>query len=392
MTDGPALLQAILDQPEDDLPRLAYADWLDEQGGDEERDRAELIRLGVELERRLAQRPDRHELEAFARQLLVTAPGPFDFRRQVDPQSEDRIAELLARHGERWAAPFINRASAWAFRRGFVEEVALPPDWLALHARDLFAAAPLRAVHLRSTIGLKKLAELPELARLRRLGTLHLRMGPGAAAALGANPHLSALRALNLRQEAITDKGLRALARPGHLAGLTELGLWVNDLTAAGAEVLANHPTFRNLERLDLGVNRIGDLGMRHLAASRQLGSLTWLRVWNNRIGPAGARALAELPGLRSLRFLQIGGNHLDNAGVVALAVSPHLASLEGLVLLGVRFNADTARVLARSPHLAGLKLLRVDASLHKRARVALHERFGDALDVSNAQGEFTPF
>ena len=33
MSDGFALLRAIEDAPDDDTPRLAYADWLDE-GGD----------------------------------------------------------------------------------------------------------------------------------------------------------------------------------------------------------------------------------------------------------------------------------------------------------------------------------------------------------------------
>jgi uncharacterized protein (TIGR02996 family) len=37
-----AFLQAILEAPTDDLPRLVYADWLDENG---EHERAELIRL-----------------------------------------------------------------------------------------------------------------------------------------------------------------------------------------------------------------------------------------------------------------------------------------------------------------------------------------------------------
>lgn len=46
--DNPALLAAILATPADDLPRLVYADWLDENG---EGERAEFIRLAVEIER-----------------------------------------------------------------------------------------------------------------------------------------------------------------------------------------------------------------------------------------------------------------------------------------------------------------------------------------------------
>lgn len=44
--DAGALLKAILDDPADDLPRLAYADWCEESGQDE---RAEFIRLHLWL-------------------------------------------------------------------------------------------------------------------------------------------------------------------------------------------------------------------------------------------------------------------------------------------------------------------------------------------------------
>lgn len=47
MTTGDRLLADILAHPDDDTPRLIYADWLDEHGDDPER--AELIRLQCEL-------------------------------------------------------------------------------------------------------------------------------------------------------------------------------------------------------------------------------------------------------------------------------------------------------------------------------------------------------
>src|SRR5262245_44417826 len=43
-----AFLRAILDNPDDDAPRLIYADWLDENG---DADRAEFIRLQISLAR-----------------------------------------------------------------------------------------------------------------------------------------------------------------------------------------------------------------------------------------------------------------------------------------------------------------------------------------------------
>lgn len=46
MTDGDALLKAILAHPDDDTPRLIYADWLEERGDSA---RADLIRVQCEL-------------------------------------------------------------------------------------------------------------------------------------------------------------------------------------------------------------------------------------------------------------------------------------------------------------------------------------------------------
>jgi uncharacterized protein (TIGR02996 family) len=46
MPQNAVLLQAILDQPDDDALRLVYADWLEEHG---EQDRAELIRVQIAL-------------------------------------------------------------------------------------------------------------------------------------------------------------------------------------------------------------------------------------------------------------------------------------------------------------------------------------------------------
>ena len=46
MTQLDALLVAVCSVPDDDLPRLVYADWCDENG---QGDRAEFIRTQVEL-------------------------------------------------------------------------------------------------------------------------------------------------------------------------------------------------------------------------------------------------------------------------------------------------------------------------------------------------------
>src|SRR5262245_2593359 len=56
---GEGFLAAIRAAPDDDTPRLVYADWLDEHG---DPDRAEFIRVQVELARLAQDDPRRPEL------------------------------------------------------------------------------------------------------------------------------------------------------------------------------------------------------------------------------------------------------------------------------------------------------------------------------------------
>jgi uncharacterized protein (TIGR02996 family) len=69
--DELAFLQAILDNPHDDLPRLVYADWLDEHGHP---GRAELIRL---QHTRASAEADRRAIDARIRELVAAVGGPY---------------------------------------------------------------------------------------------------------------------------------------------------------------------------------------------------------------------------------------------------------------------------------------------------------------------------
>ena len=102
-------LAAILDSPDDDAPRLVYADWLDEQG---DHDRAEFIRLDIRLTRMSAADPDRPELSRRVAEL-----------RQPNFQAwVDRLPQFPGVHWE-------------LFSRGFISVVKFA-------ARKLFQHAP----------------------------------------------------------------------------------------------------------------------------------------------------------------------------------------------------------------------------------------------------------
>jgi len=175
MSDGDALFATILARPDEDVPRLAYADWLDEFGGERDRARAELIRIQIEI----ASIPEVLRTSADVRFLELRT----------------RELALLATHMDDWLAPLrgpgapLQSGEAHAqFRRGFVEIVWLPAGMFVQRAGALFARAPVR--ELRVTRGV--IGEVTEL--------------------LGGS-HFPRLHALDLSDRRLGDDVARVLAR-----------------------------------------------------------------------------------------------------------------------------------------------------------------------------------
>jgi uncharacterized protein (TIGR02996 family) len=245
-----AFLRAVVEQPDDDVLRLVYADWLDDQGDAE---RAEFIRLQVEL----ARLPEG------------------DAARAAKERRED---ELLLACGEAWLAPLQDILSdvdcTPVFHRGFVAEVTF---WgqsgarrLVEQADALFGVAPVRWVRLLPVAGhagrsfpwdrrpkldvdrlsladLQAVVAVPVLARvvLLDLGSVTLadpEDGPdivvsnlindNGARHLAGSPHLAGLKTLLLPDNVIGDPGAFALVESPHLAGLATLDLsrnWIGE-------------------------------------------------------------------------------------------------------------------------------------------------------------------
>src|SRR5262245_25936713 len=97
MSHHDAFLCSVIESPNDDAPRLVYADWLEDQG---DTARAEFIRLQIEA----ARLPEG------------------DARR---PGLEERARHLLGRHLDDWLGPLRLLATNWIFQRGFVERVTV---------------------------------------------------------------------------------------------------------------------------------------------------------------------------------------------------------------------------------------------------------------------------
>jgi uncharacterized protein (TIGR02996 family) len=303
MRDDSAFLHTIRESPEDDGPRLVYADWLEEQGDGE---RAEFIRAQVELARRPA--------------------GGF---ADGDPRRHalaEREAELLDACGDGWLGRLPRLAGIeWGeFRRGFVEAVAAESvAALRRNAEVLFTATPVRSLRFYQLRAAKSLADLPALARVTELV---------------------------LDDSGIGDDGVEALARSKYAGNLRRLMLGENDLGPASAAAIARSPFLTQLTELHLGENAVGDAGAAALAESPNLRGLVVLDLFENGVTDAGARALAASPHLSRLTLLDLGGhrNPIGDAGALALALSPNLPRLTQLTLEVERVGDVAVRALRR--------------------------------------------
>lgn len=355
MTPAEAFLAAVVENPDDNGPRLMYADWLTERGDM----RGEFIRAQCDL----------------ARQPSLTL--------------EIRIREILEAHGPAWLAALPDLPGiAWEaeFRNGFVEEVtAQSVEAFLEHAPIVFAAAPVRRLNVRraNAADVAALGGSPHLARLHTLDLHGNSVGVEGAKALAASEPFAPVRELFLYDCQLGDAGVRALLRLRHPERLRELFLSINDLTDAAAEAVAD-AGLTSLVELDLRDNAIGDAGVRALASSPDLAELVTLWLVNNQIGDVGARALAESPHLGRLCELYLRYNRIGSAGAAALARSSRLPELEVLDLGNNRIADAGAQALARTAGLARISELTLTGNpLHlEEGRDALRERFGVRVRV----------
>jgi uncharacterized protein (TIGR02996 family) len=418
-----AFLHDILAHPDDDAPRLIYADWLDEHNDP----RGEFIRLQCALAQLSDEDPHR---------------WPLELREQ----------ELLSGHEERWLPKGISKTQC-AFRRGFVEEITLYLESFLDRADRLFEQVPIRRLSLQgpgwvripdSHRPLTLAASSPHLARIQRLSLSNLSLsrselheflispylqqltdlelsslavgnderpqsGPNAlpleiVQQLTELPCRTELKAIRLTHTALTLDGLRALANSSSLTSLRELNLNGNRLTHEGARVLAEGRLLPQLETLHLDSNLFGDAGALIVSEWPVLPHLTRLSLRHNQFFAAGVQALAEAQALRELISLDLFGNiscddgavalacsnwmrlqalslwfnGVGDKGVRALAQSKALSQLTRLNLTANHVTSTGARALIESPHLprlARLDLLRNDVGEVERQR--LRDRFG---------------
>lgn len=303
MTVDRAFLADILERPDDDAPRLIYADWLDDHGRAE---RAEFIRVQVELARM-----DRYDV----RHLRLVR----------------RESELIHRHGEAWAAETgLEDREGATFRRGFVEHLRFEDclEFLA-QSRRVLARVPLSSIGVEDIGGYDD--ETDTHAGIVRLGR---------------SKAFRRLRRLELDTiDGVIESDMRALARCPDDTALTELDLSDNDLTDDDVLALADGPLLFRLRVLNLAGNNIGVGGVRRLAVA-DVGQLRELDLTTNsgpRLYAAGVKALTASANFKALRSLVLGDHHIGGEGLSLLARWPTLAHLDRLDV-SYNFGDDAAR------------------------------------------------
>lgn len=319
MTDREALFAAICASPDEDTPRLAFADFLDEQGGKADKVLARFIRLQIELARSGCVNPQNHPLA-------------------------QEINRLEIKHAGKWSAGLNRLVLMSRFARGFVEEVTMYSKRFVAEGDRLFAAHPVRAVKFADMTGGRGVAPPAELfacPHLARLHTIHFVGRPvddEFAGHYARSPHLPGIRCLRIGRCALTPLGLRSLLEARSTPNLTELE--VRDSPHVGSDHVVA------------------------LAGSRSLARLRSLSVRGCGTGAVGAVALAKSKYGSKLEVLRLGHGTesgiapLRGPGAVALAESPHLRGLSDLGLRGQELRKKGAEAFAKSYSWPGLRRL----------------------------------
>jgi uncharacterized protein (TIGR02996 family) len=162
-----AFLAAVAAAPDDDLPRLVAADWLEESG---DADRAEFIRLQCELA--LPGDPDRAErLRTREREFLNSPAAAWLWAVEACPNIVTTTFDPMAPPLRSFA---IHNANRVKFRRGFPAEVSCSArEWLD-HGAGVVPRQPVVSVTLTQCDDLPIENWWPMLGTLGRLRSVFL--------------------------------------------------------------------------------------------------------------------------------------------------------------------------------------------------------------------------
>jgi uncharacterized protein (TIGR02996 family) len=334
-----ALRQAVLASPDDDLPRLVFADYLEENG---DPDRAAFIRAQIEL----AKTP---EYEPFA--VLC----------------KTRKREWLT--GERWRPHLfpLNPPLAspqWLnspFRRGFGWAVKLQYLWHdCRHLPAVLDHDPVGELYLTTATldQWREFATSPWLTRVRSVALTGLSSPNEPLRGLRESPFTTGITSLRLDHTNVASLSLileelfvsplgKQLTTLSMRLGYGHADEWLEAFTGGGDV---------SLNECDLYRMGFGPASARAFVDTGLASQMEVLRLNGNPLLRTGMSILATAAD--NLRILDLTETMLDAKAVEPLWQSPTFGSLRKLVLNANKLDTDSIKAIARSPHLAGLRSL----------------------------------
>jgi uncharacterized protein (TIGR02996 family) len=419
MSDHDALLWAICESPADDLPRLVFADWLEENGQPE---RAAFVRAQVELARTPAWEP----FAVLCRHRRTEWFTGDPWRHTLPPLGVPGLTWPPAafRRGFGWRV-HVTAPLAWAevaprvCRRAPVGELYLNTSATTLDDLRRFAAADwvrlLRVVHLDGASPVEPIRVLCEAPAATGITDIHFHRAsspglPFLVEDLMRTPFGRALRGLHFYagREAL-DELLEALSAGGESTRLERLTFANMRVTADWTGRLFDTPAGRHLRALDLPDNHLGlwvlglqlppDLrvlglsgtpsgGVEALARPDRAPTLRRLDLSRSPQNPQSMRALARSRRLAGLRALDLRRCRVGAAGLYHLAGAAFWPNLVELDLRENPVSDGGARRLLEVAPPAELTALLLDGSLlGESTRAALRRHYGERLVVSDGGG-----
>jgi uncharacterized protein (TIGR02996 family) len=331
-------LADIAAKPDDDTPRLIFADWLEDNAQAEV---AEFIRVQVQSQ-------SEHLRPRFF------GGGRAMYLRERPLERHVRAIWLAG-----W--PDV-QGVGYDFHRGLPRIVADDFRAFRRHASALAGLPGAYELQLERTAGIEMLPETPEMTHFSTLDLSSTRLGTRCIAALSNGDCMCNLVKLNLDGTGIR---LPQATPPGRIEALSKL---------------MHAPHLRRLQSIDLSGNRLRVWAGNVFRVLRNLTALEHVDLSCTYMPQSGVALLVRgVP--PTLRALGLAHTMIGDRGALELAQSARMAAVTALDLSACSITAEGALALVESPHLSRLVLLNLRFNhIGGEVRGRLRERFGERV------------
>ena len=232
-----------------------------------------------------------------------------------------------------------------------LKKILTHPQILSLRKLDL----SLNPLGPGGAKAIEKATKLNQLEHLDLFGD-NSRIKAQGVEALARSPHLTTLKALNLRDQHIQDEGLIALLESPHITTLERLTLTSNRLSTTSVVTLCHAPNMSHVTRLILDSNYDvdGDSAARAIASSTSLVALTALSLSSLRVSDDAFIELIHSPRARQLVTLCAHNNALTDRSVEAL-LDADLPSLKNVNLNNIHVSQALSDKLKQRYRIVGM-------------------------------------